>query len=378
MKYVGVDLHKHSITVCVMSQAGNRREVLDQRRFPTSDTESIRAFLARQGEFEVVVEATTGYEWFLELARPLAARAVLAHPRKLRVIAETKRKTDKLDARTLAEFLALGLIPEAYRPTAREREHRVLVRHRHYLQKRITGVKNKVRHLLAVHNADLKNPFSRAGQAQLAELKLPAADRFAIEQLLDEFAHHRRQLRQMDQRLAEFAESAPLAEREAREILESVPNVGPVTVDVVLSEVGDVRRFRSIKRLASYAGLAPGIRQSAGKKHQLGITKEGSRLLRWAMVQMAWRMVGKSRRWGLDYLRLKQRMGAKKAIVAIARRLLCMIGSMLRSGQKYKLAREEARVILARARLRREPRRERQSRPRSSIARGSAGRLTTA
>lgn len=339
MKYVGVDLHKHVISVCVMVQEGkeNRRRVLEQRRFACSDTDGLKVFMTGLGKFQVVVEATTGYEWFLELAAPLAERVVLAHPRKLRVIAETKNKTDKLDARVLAEFLVLDMIPEAYRPTPRERQHRVLVRHRHYLQGRVTSAKTKLRHLLAAHNADIKPLFTQAGEKYLAELDLPLGERFVADQLLAEVKYFGVRLKEADRRLEEFAEKAPIREREARQVLETIPLVGPVTVEVLISELGDVRRFRSAKKVVSYAGLAPGIRQSAKKTIVLGITKEGSRLLRWAMVQLAWRMVGKTRRWGLLYEKLKRRCGAKKAIVAVARRLLCVIASMLRTGSRYRM-----------------------------------------
>ena len=83
--------------------------------------------------YQLVVEATASYEWFVQLVEPTADRVVLAHPGHLRVIAQSKRKTDKLDAQTLAEFLALDQIPEAWRPTPRVRQHRTLVRHRQYV-----------------------------------------------------------------------------------------------------------------------------------------------------------------------------------------------------------------------------------------------------
>ena len=142
-----------------------------------------------------------------------------------------------------------------------------------------------------------------------------------------------------------------------------MPCVGPVTIEVVLSELGDVRRFRSQKQVAAYAGLAPGIRESASRTKQLGITKEGSGLLRWVMIQTAWRLVGKTRRWGLAYERLKARTGAKKAIVAIARRLLGVMVAMLTSGRRYCLASEagpdtvENQIIKERLNSLEEPRR---------------------
>ena len=135
-----------------------------------------------------------------------------------------------------------------------------------------------------------------------------------------------------------LTKQAPLAEQEARAVLESMPCVGPVTINVVLAEAGDIRRFGSQRKAVAYAGLAPGIRESAGKTKQLGITKEGSRLLRTILVETAWRLVLKTRRWGSVYEKLKSRCGAKKAIVTVARRVWCVMVSILRSGQKYQPA----------------------------------------
>lgn len=340
MKYVGADLHKKIISLCVVILVLGKRTVVARRSFVCADTEAIREFFAGLGEFQVVVEATASYEWFLRLVEPMADRMVLAHPKKLRVIAESTRKSDKLDAQVLAEFLAMDMIPEAYRPTPRQREHRTLVRQRHYVQRRITSVKNKLRRKLADYNADLKRLFNSPGREYLATLEVSSADRFVIDRLREELEHHEQQLKEADAELARFAGAAPVAEREAREVLDTMPCVATVTIDVVLAEVADVRRFRSQKRVASYSGLIPGIRSSAGKEKQLGITKEGSRLLRWALVQTAWRLVGKTRRWGSIYQKLKARCGAKKAIVAVARRVLCVMVAMLRSGQPYQMAAE--------------------------------------
>jgi transposase len=272
------------------------------------------------------------------LLEPLAQRLVLAHPKKLRIIAESTRKSDKLDAQVLAEFLALDMIPEAYRPTPRQRQHRVLVRQRCFVQRRITAVKNKMRRILSDYNADRKDLFSADGQAYLAEVKVSAADRFVLEQLRGLWTYLEEQLTAIEKELRTFARKAPVREAEARAVLSSITGVGDVTVDVVVSELGDVRRFRSEKRVAAYAGLAPGRRESAGHSHELGISKAGSRLLRWALVQAAWRLVQKSQRWQTAFERLHRRRGKKKAIVAIARRLLGVMVALLRSGQRYRLA----------------------------------------
>jgi transposase len=334
MLFVGIDLHKKTITLCVVNQA---RETLLQKRFLCGEADKIRDFFAALGPFQAVVEATASYEWLWALLEPLADRLVLAHPKKLRVIAESTRKSDKLDARVLAEFLALDMIPQAYRPTPRQRQHRALVRQREFICQRITAVKNKMRRLLSDYNADRPDLFSLEGQAYLLQAAVSAADRFVLDQLLEHWQHLEKQRRAADQALRAFAKQAPVAEAEARAVLATLPEVGPVTIDVVVSEVGDVRRFRSAKQVTAYAGLAPGRRESAGKSKDLGITKEGSRRLRWALVEAAWRIVRRSPRWQTMYQQLGRRRGKKKAVVAIARRLLTVMVALLRSGQPYRL-----------------------------------------
>ena len=335
MYYVGVDLHKQSISLCVVELADRERKIIERRKFHCDEEEQMAEYFAGLGEYQLVVEATASYEWFVQLVEPTADRVILAHPGHLRVIAQSKRKTDKLDAQTLAEFLALNQIPEAWRPTPRVRQHRTLVRHRNFVIGRSTSVKNKLRRILSHYNADLKNLFTQQGRKYLATIELSSADRFVADQLCEELDQHSERLKQVDKQLKTFAKQAPVAEQEARAVLESMPCVGPVTIDVVLAEAGDIRRFGSQRKATAYAGLAPGIRESAGKAKQLGITKQGSRLLRMILVETAWRLVNKTRRWGSLYEKLKARCGAKKAIVAIARRVWCVMISILRSGQKY-------------------------------------------
>jgi transposase len=339
MKYVGADLHKKTISICVMVKVAGRRKVIGRERFACQDTERIRGYFQELGRFQVVVEATASYEWFFLLIEDLADRVVLAHPKKLRVIAESKHKSDKVDAQILAEFLAVDMIPESYRPSPRIRQYRVLVRHRHYVQGRITSVKCKLRNKVAHYNADIAALFTHEGEKYLAELAMSHADRFEVQALWEQLELFSKQLAEVDAELRKFAETAPAAEREARAVLKSMPEMGPVTIDVVLSELGDWRRFSGSKRVVAYAGLDPGSRTSDGKGKQLHIAKDGSRLLRWALVQAAWRLAGKYRRWRSMQERLEKNTGSKKkAIVGVARRLLCVMFSMLRSGQGYRHA----------------------------------------
>jgi transposase len=335
MKYVGIDLHKKTISICVVNQ---ERKKLETKRLHCLPVETIVEYFRGLGEFEAVVEATASYEWFVRLIEPLAKRVVLAHPGKLRVIAESTRKSDKIDARVLAEFLALDMIPQAYRPTPRQREHRVLVRHRCYVQRRITSIRTKIRRILSDYNADQPNLFTSDGLAYLAQVKLTRADRFAVDQLLLEWDCQQARLQAAQAQLKEFAAQAPAAEAEARALLQSIPGVGPVTTEVVLSELADAKRFRSAKCAVAYAGMAPGQRESAGKKKDLHIERTGSALLRWILVEAAWQLVRRTGRWGETFERLSSRIGRKKAIVAVARRLLGVMMALLKSGQPYRHA----------------------------------------
>jgi transposase len=333
MKSVGIDLHKKTITVCVVEHDGTVRK---PRTFACAEPEKIREFFAGLGEFQAVVEATAGYQWLFQLLEPLAKRLLLAHPGKLRIIAESTCKSDNFDARVLAEFLHLDMIPQSYRPTPRQQEHRALVRHRQFIMKERTQLRNKIRRILADYNADRRDLFSKAGLAALESIALNSTDRFIIGQLLEQLHALEGQRQQAQKQLREFAKQGAAREARDRQLLQSLPGVGEVTCEVVLAELGDVQRFRSSKQVVAYAGLAPGRRESAGKARDLGITKAGSGLLRWVLVEASWQAVRRSPHWREIYERLKQRRGSRRAIVAIARRLLEVMMALLRSGQAYR------------------------------------------
>jgi transposase len=218
----------------------------------------------------------------------------------------------------------------------------VLVRQRCYLQRRITSVRNKIRRILSDYNADRQDLFTHDGLVYLSQVQLSASDRFAVEQLRKEFAFHRAQLKEMTKALQRFTAEAPVAEAEARALLGSIPGVGPVTTEVVLSELADPKRFRSAKCVVAYAGMAPGQRESAGKRKELHIERTGSKMLRWVLVEAAWRLVRHTGRWRVTFEQLSGRIGRKKSIVAVARRLLGVMMALLKSGQPYRHAYEPA------------------------------------
>ncbi|MCB1512806.1 MAG: IS110 family transposase [Hyphomicrobiaceae bacterium] len=339
MNFIGADLHKKSITFCVLSvERGGRPQLVTTRRLPCDATGTIEDFLVAHGPAELVVEATIGFDWFASLAEGVCRRVVLAHAGKMRIIAESTRKSDKVDARVLAEFLARDMIPEAWRPTPRIRQHRSLIRYRQRLVRRQTSVKNTIRGILTRYNADRSDLFTRRGWAAALSTDLHAAEKWLLEQHKRDLERIRDQLKAVDAKLAEFASQAAVAEREARAVLATMPGVGPVTIDVILAELGDWRRFKNCNAVVAFAGLAPGVRSSDETRHSLRMTKAGSPLLRFAMVQLAHRLKRSTARWQRSFSQLENRIGSKKATCAIARRLLITLYAMLRDGRAYQMA----------------------------------------
>lgn len=337
MNYVGIDLHKKTITIHVVNQ---ERKKVEHKRLYCQPGQPIVECFKKLVPFQAVIEATASYEWLVRLLEPLADRIILAHPQKLRIIAESTRKSDKVDAQVLAEFLALDMIPQAYRPTPRQREHRVLVRQRCYLQRRITSVRNKIRRILSDYNADRPDLFTAEGVEYLAKVMptMSASDQCVVQQLMAEFGFYHGQMNALAVQMKKFVAQASAVEAEARTLLHSIPGVGPVTTEVVLSELADPKRFRSAKCAVSYAGMAPGHRESAGKRKDLHIERTGSKLLRWVLVESAWQVVRRTARWRSTFEQLSYRIGRKKAITAIARRLLTVMMAILKSGQPYQHA----------------------------------------
>lgn len=333
MKSIGIDLHKRIIVACVMN---DKREIVSEKKFRNDQREEMKSYFKSFQPFQAAFEATAAYDWFYELLTPLAKRVAIAHPKRLRIIAESKKKSDKVDAQVLAQFLALDILPESHCPSPFMKGYRELVRFRCQMQSRITSIKNRIRNILSRSNQDRKDLFSREGRAWLTHVKLKETARFQIDRLLEELALFETHKKETEEKIRAYTKKAPARVTEALALVRTIPGVGEITADVVVSELGDVNRFPSQKDVCSYAGLAPGRRQTAEREINLPITKEGSRLLRWILVEAAWNAVRYSQKWERMYTTLCERTrNPNKAIVAVARKLLCVIYALLRDGRPY-------------------------------------------
>jgi transposase len=291
---------------------------------------ALRAWLRQlPGPRQVVVEASGFWPAFARAVGPEAERLVMVHPQRMKAIASARLKNDKVDSETLAQLSRADLLPEAWMANQRTQQLRLLTRLRITLGRQRAKAKNQLQAVL--HQEGFLKPvadvFGKRGRAWLAELALSPAARVVVEVWL----------KVVDQLDAAIAEQTGALERLAAEDararwLETVPGIGAYSAMVILAEIGEIERFPTKQALASYAGLTPSVRESAGKRRRGGIGHHGSGTLRWILLQVAQvaaRCSPAARAW---YLRLKQRKPAQVAKIALARKLLTAVWALLRDG----------------------------------------------
>jgi len=312
--YLGVDLHKKSCWVTVLDADGHQ---LDSRKLGTEKWELLEYFGKVRQPAALAVEATFNWYYFLNVIEPLGLELHLVHPWKTRAIASARIKHDKLDSRVLAELLRTGFLAEAWIAPRPVREQRQLLRYRVHTVQWATRAKNCIHGVLNRNGIRLPlgTPFGARGRTYLEEAELPETDRWEVKGQLARLDLLGDQLRELDREIRKRSKANPIAQA-----LEEIPGVGPFIASLLIAEVGDVRRFPSAKHLASYTGLVPSLYASGEHRWGGAITKQGSTILRWALVQAAHR-AAVSPRFQAYYQRHRQRHGAGKATVALARKL---------------------------------------------------------
>jgi transposase len=295
-----------------------------------NEGEALRAWLRQvPGPRQVVVEASGFWPAFARAVSTESHRLVMVHPQRVKAIASAKLKNDRVDSETLAQLSRCDLLPEAWMADAATQQLRLRVRLRVSLGRQRARAKNQLQSVL--HQEGFKKPvtdvFGKRGRAWLKDLELSLAARLAVDTWLREVDH-------LD---AEIEERKRELERLAREdararCLETVPGIGAYAAMTILAELGGVERFASKRALASYAGLVPVVRESAGKRKRGGITHQGSNTLRWMMLQVAQVAARSSPAIGTWYAALRQRKPAQVARIALARKLLTVVWALLRHG----------------------------------------------
>ena len=326
---VGMDLHRRRSVLVRMTEDGQR---LGTARI-TNSPAALRAEIAKAGtDPRVVLEATYGWYWAADELAAAGAEVHLAHPLGVKAFAYRRVKDDVRDARDLADLLRMGRLAEAWIAPPAVRELREITRYRQKLVGLRTSCKDQVHAVLAklgipVTCTDL---FGAWGTTWLDGLQLPqpyAGKVCSLRQLIGELDAEVTMLTEVTADL--------LAGYRGYQVIQQLPGIGPVLAAVIVAEIGDVTRFRSAGQLASWAGLTPRHRESDVKVIRGHVTKQGSRLLRWALVEAVQRTPSGNRvRDVKDGIIARRGAQARNiAKVAAARQLLTLVFYGLRDGQ---------------------------------------------
>jgi transposase len=333
--YVGLDVHKRSIYAAVRV---NGIEV-GIKSLP-ADREVVKRFLEKYqlGLRKVVYEAgPTGYG----LARRLKDVGILVEvvaPGKVPRSAVEGTKSDRLDCRKLAEYAEKGLLKPVAIPTVEEEAYRQVLRLRSSLVEKRRRVKQQIKSFLLQYGFEEPeglNHWSRKAMNALGDLELHPALRFTLDHFLEELSHLEEQLGKVKGQIKEQY-SSKAYEKKAK-ILRSHPGVGEVTAAQMLAEVYQPERFENAKQVAAYVGLAPRVRQSGESRKEGPLLKAGKGHLRASLVESAWAWIRVDRQAARFYGRLVRNTGnANKAIVAMARKLLVHLWTMLIRQEAYR------------------------------------------
>lgn len=304
---------------------------------------ALQSYFSKQDrKSQVVVEACGNWMFFYEAIERYIPDVVLAHPFKTRAIAESRIKTDTIDATTLAELLRLEGIPKAYIPPREIRDIRELLRYRAFLVSLRVGLKNKI-HAVLTKNAiecNWSNILGKKAQQWLKTLTL----RPCYEQEMNGYLRLAETLSIL---IAEITATVKqlVSENAQAQLLMTIPGISYYSALLILSEIGEIWRFPSAKRLCSYAGLVPSIYSSGSKTVYGRITKQGSRWLRWIMVEISLHAANGDAAFQSLYRRMSRRRGAATAKVAVARKVLTVIHAMLKRNEPFRTRRPRQRII---------------------------------
>jgi transposase len=334
MRSIALDVHREFCEVAIKDGA----EVRSAGRVKTNANELELFARSLAPDDQVALEATGAALQIKRLIEPHVGRVVIANTRKLRAIAEAKVKTDKLDARTLCELLDARFLPEVWSPQEGTRALRRRLARRAALVRQRTRAKNEL-HAVLARNLKRKPPMSDVfgvrGRAWLEALELPADERETVAGCL-------RQVDFLDREIAEAERALARSALESAEIrrLMSVPGVNLVTAATFWATVGDVERFETPRRLVSYVGLDPKVRQSGEAPARHGhISKQGSPAARHVLCEAAWIVVRTPGPLRAFYERVRARRGAQVALVATARKLCVLFWHLLTNEQDYAFGR---------------------------------------
>lgn len=332
MLHVGLDLSRRRIDVCVVDAAGE----LVAMTMAAPDADGLRVLADRYpGEVRAVVESMTGARFVHDTLEGHGWVVEVADAQRVKALAPLTAKTDRIDARVLAELSVRDLIPAIWLPPPQTRGMRELGRFRLHLVKHRTGLKNRIHSGLIAHglSVPVSDLFGVAGRRLLEGLELEPAWERTTAATLEVIDHLNEQIKACEVTLRDAATGHPEVA-----LLQTLPGVGPILGFTIATEIGDIDRFPTAKHLVGYTGLCPRVHQSGDLDRRGPLTKHGPRWLRWAYVEAAVR-ASRHPRYQARHQSIVRRLGPHRgpnvARVDTARRLAHATWWMLTKGETF-------------------------------------------
>lgn len=329
MYTLGIDFHKLSSVWILIDD--KRKEIwkASVASHPDDISTAIKKMPVSPSEVQVAIEPVGGWRWATKQLADAGMDVHIAHPQKVRLIAQSNAKHDAGDAKMLAELLRSGFFPEAYRVADEIYHLRTMLRERNFLIKLRTSAKNRLHGIATtqgLHTIKGGNPLHKKGKDGIMK-----SDNVVLKELHRLIADLDNRMIPFDQFVAEEVQKYPVAT-----LLMTMPCVGKITALTVVAEVGDFARFPSAKKLTNFAGLVPRQRSSGTTVKFGSVTNAGSPLLRSALVETAMRIRKESAPELYEFIeRLKPSCGAKRARVALGRKMLAIMWVMVKKNTPY-------------------------------------------
>jgi transposase len=331
---LGLDVHRDFCEVAIAESGRVRSAGRIATRVP-----ALELFAQSLAPDDVVaLEATAGTDRIVGVLQRHGIRVVVANTRRLRSITEAKAKTDRLDARTLAKLLMSGLLDPVWTPDERTRALRRLTNRRERIVRARTRAKNEAHGVLSRNLCErppVTDAFGKAGREWLAGLELPVDERLTLDGCLRQVDFLDGEIAAIDREIAKHALGWPEVLR-----LMTVPGVNVQTAATFMASIGDIRRFPSARKLVSYLGLDPRVRQSGNTPARHGrISKAGASEARHMLGEVAWKVTLTPGPLRAFFERVRARRGPQVAATATARKLVVLFWCLLTREQDYAFGR---------------------------------------
>jgi transposase len=325
-RYIGVDLHTNSFTCCFLQEDGAEKI----RTWPLQGGGLEEFVKSLHGDDEVAIEATGNSTHFCRTVESHVARVVVIAPYQFEVIRRSVKKTDKHDARAIAQFLSKDMLPEARIKSEEHVQLSSLITTRDQLVKLRVSLLGKVHGMFVRHGLKIKREVltSKAGFArEVGRNGWSDLERVELSVIENQLLNLHSNIKHLEKEITAHAKTLA-----GYDNVISIKGIGPLSAAVMLTHIGDIRVFKNAGKLAAYFGIVPRVSQSNEMNNSGRITKRGNKLARTTLVQCTLIAIRYSPYLRRFYEGIKARRGSGKAIIATARKLLNIIFHTLKNG----------------------------------------------